>query len=134
MILPRKRNNHILIRNAISRSLEGAANEVALRKMLESIEANSESCDHFLILFRRGQYFSGLYKYEEGQDIVTKIDGSGPKIIKNEDIQLYYKFDPPKRQFTEIQTKNIGPTISAISLKDHVWPRKSLVVSNGTKQ
>uniref|UniRef100_A0A6G1SFS5 Calmodulin-regulated spectrin-associated protein 2 n=1 Tax=Aceria tosichella TaxID=561515 RepID=A0A6G1SFS5_9ACAR len=108
-------SNQKIFNNAILKALEGAANESTLKKMQETIEANMKTSNHFLILFRNYQ-FKGIYDYDEKLGTITKLNGLGPKMICPEDIVRFYKFDSTKRQFTEVETKQIGPTIIAISL------------------
>lgn len=118
---PTTKTNLILIQNAILKALEGAANAKTLSKMQETISAHSKTCPHFLILFRSRHQFRGLYEYDEKQNTITKLEGIGPKSINNEDIVKYYKFDSPKRQFTEVQTRTISLTIIAVTIQDHLW-------------
>lgn len=109
--------NLVTIQNAIMKALEGATNAKNLKKMQETINANLKTCDHFLILFRNRYTFRGLYQYDEKQNTITKLDGAGPKFIETDEILRFFKYDSPKRQFTEVQTKHISPTIIAISIE-----------------
>lgn len=110
-----KTSNQKIFNNAIAKALEGAANESTLKKMQETIEANMKTANHLLILFRNYQ-FKGIYDYDEKLGTITKLKGLGPKSICPEEIVRFFKFDSTKRQFTEVETKQIGPTIIAISL------------------
>lgn len=123
---PTTKTNLVTIQNAILKALEGAANSKTLKKMQETISNHSKTCSHFLILFRNRHQFRGLYEYDEKQSSIMKLDGIGPKSINNEDIIKYYKFDSPKRQFTEVQTRHISLTIIAFTIQDHLWSKPTL--------
>lgn len=123
---PTTKTNLVTIQNAILKALEGAANAKTLKKMQDTISNHSKSCSHFLILFRNRHQFRGLYEYDEKQGSISKLDGIGPKSINNEDIIKYYKFDSPKRQFTEVQTRHISLTIIAFTIHDHLWSKPTL--------
>lgn len=113
-----KTSNQKIFNNALAKALEGAANTGTLKKMQETIEANASSSNHLLMLFRNYQ-FKGIYDYDEKLATITKLNGFGPKTICPEDIVRFFKFDSTKRQFTEVETKQIGPTIIAISLANY---------------
>lgn len=113
----KKLTNHQVIHKAINKALEGAANAATLKKMQDTIQAHLETCNHFLILFRNYQ-FKGIFNYDEQTRILTKLDGIGPKSISAENIVKFFKYDSTKRQFTEVQTKQIGPTIVAITIAE----------------
>lgn len=120
---PTVKTNLVIIQNALLKALDGALNAETLRRMQNTVATHSETCVHFLILFRNRHQFRGLYDYNEKQHAITKLDGTGPKSINNEDIVKYYKFDSPKRQFTEVQTKHISLTIIAFTIQDHLWSK-----------
>lgn len=120
---PTVKSNLVIIQNAILKALEGAANSENLRKMQNTIATHSQTCTHFLILFRNRHQFRGLYSYDEKQHAINKLDGIGPKYISNDDIVKYYKFDSPKRQFMEVQTRQISLTIIAFTIHDHLWSK-----------
>lgn len=122
--IQKKKGNLVTIQHAISKALEGAANHRKLTQVQNTIQSNSEACNQFLILFRNRQHFSGLYKYEEGKDLIHKLDGTGPATISIDDILQFYKFESSKRQFTEVQTRHVGLTIVGFTIKDHIWPRR----------
>lgn len=96
--------------------LEGAANEKILKKIQSTIAA-SQTCGHFLILFRNQNQFRGLYDYNQKENTITRLDGNGPKTICNDSISKYYKYDFPKRRFVEVQTKDISLTIIGFSIQ-----------------
>lgn len=123
---PTTKTNLVTIQNAILKALEGAANAKTLKKMQDTISIHSKTCSHFLILFRNRHQFRGLYEYDEKQGSISKLDGIGPKSVSNEDIIKYYKFDSPKRQFTEVQTRHISLTIIAFTIQDHLWSKPTL--------
>lgn len=110
-----KTSNQQIISMAISKALEGAANATTLKRMQDTIQAQASKCSHLLILFRNHQ-FKSIYDYNEKLCTITKLDGIGPKSILLENIVKFYKFDSTKRQFTEVETKHIGPTIIAITI------------------
>lgn len=118
---PTIKTNLSIIQNAITKALEGAANAKTLKKMQDTIDSHSKTCGHFLILFRSRNQFRGLYDYNNKQNTITKLEGLGPKTIRHEDILKYYKYDSPKREFIEVQTKHISLTIIAFTIKDHLW-------------
>lgn len=118
---PTSKSNLVITQTATAKALEGPANFKLLKKIQDTIGAQSETCDHFLILFKDRQQFRGLYRFDEKQQTITKLEGVGPKTIKSEDIARYFKFDYSKRQFIELQTKNIGPTTIAISIHERFW-------------
>lgn len=114
---PPTKTNLTIIQNAILKALEGAANAKTLKKMQDTITAHSKTCGHFLILFRNRHQFKGLYEYNQKENSITKLDGTGPKVISSESISKYYKYDSPKRQFVEVQTKHICLTIIGFSIQ-----------------
>lgn len=114
---PTTKTNLTIIQNAIVKALEGAANAKTLKKMQDTISAHSKTCGHFLILFRNRHQFRGLYEYNQKENSITKLDGFGPKVITSESISKYYKYDSPKRQFVEVQTKHISLTIIGFSIQ-----------------
>lgn len=120
---PTTKNNLIIIQNAILKALEGAANAKTLKRMQETITSNSKTCGQFLILFRSRHQFRGLYEYNEKQSSISKLDGIGPKTIRHEDILKYYKFDSPKREFSEVQTRQISLTIIAFTIQEYLWSK-----------
>lgn len=121
---PIVKSNHIIIQNALMKVLEGAVNAELLKKMQATLNSNLSTCSHFLILFRNRLQFRGLYKYSEKENTITKLDGIGPKSLTNLDIFKYYKFDSPRREFIEVQTKHISLTIIAFTIHDHLWPKR----------
>lgn len=114
-VKPATKTNQQIVTKAISKALEGAANAQTLAKMLEVIQAHSKTCTHYLMLFRNNQ-FKSIYDYNEKSCSITKLGGIGPKSICLENIVKFYKYDLTKRQFIEVQTKQIGPTIIAINI------------------
>jgi len=116
-------STHQIFYKAIHKALEGKVNEASLKKMLETMQANQDTCHHFLILFRNNQ-FKGIYKYEESLNSISKLDGIGPKSVNPDTIVKYYKYDSTKREFTEVPTKHIGPTIVAFTIPD---PKKRAI-------
>lgn len=120
---PTTKTNLIIIQNAILKALEGPVNAKTLKRIQDTIVDNSKTCNHFLILFRNRQQFRALLQYDDKQKTITKLDGIGPKNINPEDILKFYKFDSPKRQFSEVQTKHISLTIIAITIQEHLWSK-----------
>ena len=53
---------------------------------------NGAAAKHFVILFRdHGQQYRALYSYDPDEEIVYKIQGTGPKQIVNKLIERFYK-------------------------------------------
>lgn len=124
------KTNLVITQSAIAKALEGPANSKVLKKIQETIDAQSKTCDHFLILFKDRQQFRGLYRFDEKLQTISKLEGVGPKTIRSEDIARYFKFDYSKRQFMELQTKNIGPTTIAVSIHERFWFKHKQRVAN----
>lgn len=122
-VKPTIKSNLVIIQNAIMKVLEGAHNAKTLRRMQNTISIHSKTCVHFLISFRNRLQFRALYSYDEKQNQIFKLDGVGPKSIDNEDISNFYKFDSPKREFVEVQTRQISLTIIGFVISDHVWSK-----------
>lgn len=120
---PASKSNLIVIKNAILKTLEGPPNAKTLSRVQEKIVANAETCRHFLIFFRDSLQYRGLYKYDDKEETITKLDGIGPKTVNIEDIVKFYKFDTPKRQFTVVQTKRLCLTIIAFAISDSYWAK-----------
>jgi calmodulin-regulated spectrin-associated protein len=55
-------------------------------------ELNKSEQKHFLILFRgAGLQFRAIYSYCPESDEVTKLHGNGPKNVKNDMIEKFFK-------------------------------------------
>lgn len=74
--------------------------------MLDYLKAAAQSVDNFIILLKSvtGRFnFQGIYGHEDGK--VFKIYGndSAPKVIAEEMIKEYYKYDSGAKEFKLIK-------------------------------
>lgn len=128
---PTKRStNQQIIDKAINKALEGAVNAATLKRTQAAIQEHLDTCNHFLILLRNYQ-FKGIFNFDETTLSLTKLDGIGPKTISMANIVKFFKFDSTKKQFTEVQTKHISPTIVAISIAE---PKNKPILNGGSQR
>ncbi|XP_046917022.2 calmodulin-regulated spectrin-associated protein patronin isoform X3 [Dermatophagoides farinae] len=123
-VKPSQKSNKALILNAINVVLAGAVNSDTNRRVTEVIN----KCDskYYLILFRNsGLQYRAIYSYNPEREEVTKLDGIGPKIVHNDMIDKFYKYNSGTKSFTAIQTKHLCVTIDAFTIHNHLWMSKA---------
>ncbi|KAL3320430.1 Calmodulin-regulated spectrin-associated protein 2 [Cichlidogyrus casuarinus] len=82
-----------------------------------TIELGSTDGKHFMILLRGGCQYHGLYRLDPEQNILHRLMGNGPRIIKDESILRYYKYDSGSKCFAEITTtSHLSTVVDAIML------------------
>ncbi|XP_054168829.1 patronin-like [Oppia nitens] len=125
-VKPSQKSNKTLILNAINVVLAGAVNAETKRKVSESI--NSSDSKHYLILFRNaGLQFRAVYTYNPDREEVIKLYGTGPKIVTNEVIDKFYKYNSGSKSFATIQTKHLSVTIDAFIIHNNLWTGKKVI-------
>ncbi|XP_015794640.1 patronin [Tetranychus urticae] len=128
-VKPTAKSNRGIITNAINVVLAGAVNANLKKKVLE--EMNNSESKHFLILFRgAGMQFRAIYSYnpdrEDRQEIV-KLHGNGPKIVTDDMIDKFYKYNCGGKNFNEVQTKHLSVTIDAFTIHNTLWSGKRVL-------
>ncbi|KAI6209304.1 Patronin [Aphelenchoides besseyi] len=125
------KSNRPLIMNALQYSVFPGAVSNDQRNKVQAALAQSDS-KHFLLLFRdqRSQY-RGLYTWDQQSDTIYRIDGAGPKIVKEEMMQQMFKYDSGNKHFNHIPTKHLSATIDGFTLLDHFWNKPKIPHSRG---
>uniref|UniRef100_A0A0K0EUV5 Patronin (inferred by orthology to a D. melanogaster protein) n=1 Tax=Strongyloides venezuelensis TaxID=75913 RepID=A0A0K0EUV5_STRVS len=126
------KSNRGLIVNALNFSVFPGAVWNEQRTKVQGALAQSDS-KHFLVLFRDQKcQYRGLYRWDEVSDTVYRLDGTGPKIIKESMMNLMFKYDSGAKSFTIIPSKHLSATIDAFSLQDQYWQRAKIPHSSNT--
>uniref|UniRef100_A0A0K0E034 CKK domain-containing protein n=1 Tax=Strongyloides stercoralis TaxID=6248 RepID=A0A0K0E034_STRER len=126
------KSNRGLIVNALNFSVFPGAVWNEQRTKVQAALAQADS-KHFLVLFRDQKcQYRGLYKWDEVSDTVYRLDGTGPKIIKESMMNLMFKYDSGAKSFTIIPSKHLSATIDAFSLQDQYWQRGKIPHSSNT--
>jgi calmodulin-regulated spectrin-associated protein len=112
--------------NALQFSVFPGAVSNDQRNKVQNAMAQSDS-KHFLLLFRdqRSQY-RGLYSWDQQSDSVYRLDGTGPKIVKEDLMAMMFKYDSGTKHFTHIPTKNLSPVIDGFTLPDQCWTKTKI--------
>lgn len=85
------KSNRSLIMNALQYSVFPGAVSNDQRNKVQAALAQSDS-KHFLVLFRDHKcQYRGLYTWDQQSDTVQRIEGTGPKIAKEEMMSLMFK-------------------------------------------
>jgi calmodulin-regulated spectrin-associated protein len=102
---------------------------------------------HFLVLFRDHKcQYRGLYTWDQISDTAHRIEGSGPKICREDIMTLMFKYDSGAKHFTQIPTKHLSATIDGfaiglgiyfygiivffVSIGDNFWQKAKIPHSN----
>ncbi|XP_053205169.1 patronin-like [Panonychus citri] len=128
-VKPTSKSNRGIIVNAINVVLAGAVNNNLKKKVLEEI--NNSDSKHFLILFRgAGMQFRAIYSYNpdrEDQLEVFKLHGNGPKMVTDDMMDKFYKYNCGGKVFNEVQTKHLSVTIDAFTIHNTLWAGKKVI-------
>ncbi|RWS27152.1 calmodulin-regulated spectrin-associated protein 2-like protein [Leptotrombidium deliense] len=124
-VKPTQKSNRGLILNALNVVLGGPANADARKRVLQEI--NSSESKHFIILFRgTGMQFRAIYSYNTDREEVFKLYGTGPKVVNNDMIEKFYKYNSGTKSFNDFQTKNLTVTVDAITIHSNLWAAKRI--------
>ncbi|XP_014677218.1 PREDICTED: calmodulin-regulated spectrin-associated protein 2-like [Priapulus caudatus] len=120
-VKPSGKSNRTIVTNAIShRCLAGTVNADTKRRVLDTLARSDRT--HFLVLFRdAGCQFRSLYAHDGERDRVTKLYGSGPRVITHAMMSRFYKYESGAKQFVEIHSKHLSATIDALTIDDRFW-------------
>jgi hypothetical protein len=125
------KSNRSLIMNALQYSIFPGAVSNDQRNKVQGAIAQSDA-KHFLVLFRDHKcQYRGLYSWDQVSDTVHKIDGMGPKLVKEDIMSLMYKYDSGAKNFNKIPTKHISATIDGFTIQDQYWQKPKIPHSGG---
>lgn len=125
-VKPTTKSNRGIIVNAINTVLAGAVNNDTKRKVLEEI--NRSDSKHFLILFRdAGCQYRAIYSYNPDTEEVFKLNGIGPKLVTDQMMDRFFKYNSGGKCFTEVHTKHLTVTIDAFTIHNSLWAGKKVV-------
>lgn len=85
-------------------------------------EINKSTAKHFLILFRgAGFQFRAIYTFCPDSEEAEKLFGTGPKLVTNDKIEKFYKFNSGCKNFAIVHTKHLSITIDGFTILNHLW-------------
>uniref|UniRef100_A0A3B5LJB5 Calmodulin regulated spectrin-associated protein family, member 2b n=1 Tax=Xiphophorus couchianus TaxID=32473 RepID=A0A3B5LJB5_9TELE len=121
---PSARSNKHIIQNALAHCcLAGKVNEGQKNKILDEMEKSE--ANNFLVLFRdSGCQFRSVYTYCPETEEIAKLAGIGPKSITPKMIEVLYKYNSDKKQFSKILAKTMSASVDAIAIANHLWQTK----------
>ncbi|XP_015607322.1 patronin isoform X4 [Cephus cinctus] len=127
---PTTKSNRGIMLNAVEYCVfPGTVNREAKRRVLEEI-ARSES-KHFLILFRdAGCQFRALYSYCPDGEEVSKLYGTGPKLVNDRMFDKFFKYNSGGKCFSQVHTKHLTVTIDAFTIHNSLWQGKKVNLPN----
>ncbi|KAH7700622.1 prion-like protein [Aphelenchoides avenae] len=125
------KSNRSLIMNALQYSIFPGAVSNEQRNKVQGSIAQSDS-KHFLVLFRDHKcQYRGLYTWDQVSDTLHKIDGTGPKVCREDMISLMFKYDSGAKKFANIPTKHLSATIDGFTIQDQYWLKPKIPHSGG---
>ncbi|KAI1286387.1 Patronin [Halotydeus destructor] len=129
-VKPTQKSNRGIITNAINVVLAGKVHFDTKKLVLEAI--NGSDSKHFVILFRgAGLQFRSIYSYCPDREDVVKLHGVGPKVVYNDMIDKFYKYNSGTKSFNVIQTKHMSVTIDAFTIQNTLWQTKKQLPASG---
>ncbi|CAD5230683.1 unnamed protein product [Bursaphelenchus okinawaensis] len=125
------KSNRSLIMNALQYSVFPGAVSNDQRNKVQAALAQSDS-KHFLVLFRDHKcQYRGLYTWNQQDDTVHRIEGTGPKVCKAEMMNMMFKYDSGSKHFNHIPTKSLSATIDGFTIQDQYWQKAKIPHSRG---
>uniref|UniRef100_A0A1B6FVT7 Patronin n=1 Tax=Cuerna arida TaxID=1464854 RepID=A0A1B6FVT7_9HEMI len=123
---PATKSNKGIILNAVEYCVfPGVVNREAKRLVLEEIQRSEAK--HFLILFRdAGCQFRALYSYCPETEEVTKLYGTGPKLVTDRMFDKFFKYNSGGKCFSQVHTKHLTVTIDAFTIHNSLWQGKKV--------
>ncbi|XP_022802926.1 calmodulin-regulated spectrin-associated protein 2-like isoform X3 [Stylophora pistillata] len=130
-VKPSGKSNRKIIVNAISHvCLSGTVNQDQKEKCLQAISENDGH--HFMILFKDGLKFRGIYVHNLENDQLFKIFGIGPRVITNKMIESLYKYNSGGKEFTKIPSKTLSISVDGFAIQKSCWNTGKPVVQSKT--
>lgn len=130
-VKPSGKSNRKIIVNAISHvCLSGTVNQEQKEKCLQALS----ECDghHFMILFRDGLKFRGIYIHNLDNDQLYKVFGIGPRLVTSKMIEFLYKYNSGGKEFTKIPSKTISLSVDGFGIQKSCWNTGKPVVASKT--
>ncbi|XP_068735780.1 fap1 adhesin-like isoform X1 [Montipora capricornis] len=130
-VKPSGKSNRKIIVNAISHvCLSGTVNQEQKEKCLQALS----ECDghHFMILFRDGVKFRGIYIHNLDNDQLYKVFGIGPRLVTSKMIEFLYKYNSGGKEFTKIPSKTISLSVDGFGIQKSCWNTGKPVVASKT--
>uniref|UniRef100_A0A7E4V3R2 Calponin-homology (CH) domain-containing protein n=1 Tax=Panagrellus redivivus TaxID=6233 RepID=A0A7E4V3R2_PANRE len=120
------KSNRSLIVNALQFAIFPGAVSAEQRNKVQEALAGSDS-KHFLMLFRdvKCQY-RGLYTWDGVSDTARWVHGTGPKVIREDMMNMMFKYDSGNKKFSQIPSKHLSPTIDGFTIQDQFWMRPKI--------
>ncbi|GMR33772.1 hypothetical protein PMAYCL1PPCAC_03967, partial [Pristionchus mayeri] len=120
------KSNRNLITNALQFSVfPGAVSADSRNKVLG--ELAKSGAKHVLLLFRDHKcQYRGLYEWDQVSDTVSRIHGTGPKLINEPMMQMMFKYESGAKLFNHIPTKHLSATIDGFTIKDEFWQKPKI--------
>ncbi|GMT33362.1 hypothetical protein PFISCL1PPCAC_24659 [Pristionchus fissidentatus] len=120
------KSNRNLITNALQFSVyPGAVSADARNKVLG--ELAKSGAKHVLLLFRDHKcQYRGLYEWDQVSDTVSRIHGTGPKLINEPMMNMMFKYESGGKVFNNIPTKHLSATIDGFTIKDEYWQKPKI--------
>ncbi|TKR80028.1 hypothetical protein L596_014164 [Steinernema carpocapsae] len=124
---PVAKSNRSLIMNALTYSVFPGAVSNDKRNTVQASLAQSDS-KHFLVLFRDHKcQYRGLYTWDQTSDVVHRIAGMGPKICREDMMNLLFKYDSGAKSFSSIPSmKHLSATIDGFTIQDQFWQKPKI--------
>ncbi|GMT03434.1 hypothetical protein PENTCL1PPCAC_25608 [Pristionchus entomophagus] len=120
------KSNRNLITNALQFSVfPGAVSAESRNKVLG--ELAKSGAKHVLLLFRDHKcQYRGLYEWDQVSDTVSRIHGTGPKMINEPMMQMMFKYESGGKVFNHIPTKHLSATIDGFTIKEELWQKSKI--------
>ncbi|XP_050310591.1 patronin isoform X6 [Anthonomus grandis grandis] len=127
---PTTKSNRSIMLNAVEYCVfPGVVNREAKKRVLEEI--NRSESKHFLILFRdAGCQFRALYSYCPDTEVVSKLYGTGPKLVNDKMFDKFFKYNSGGKCFSQVHTKHLTVTIDAFTIHNSLWQGKKVNLPN----
>ncbi|XP_048590716.1 uncharacterized protein LOC5518363 isoform X2 [Nematostella vectensis] len=130
-VKPSGKSNRKLIVNAISYvCLSGTVNKDAKERCLQAISESNGY--HFMVLFKDGLKFRGLYSFNPENEQLYKVFGIGPRVITAKMIDNLYKYSSGGKEFVKIHSKTLSISVDGLSIMKQYWQSSKPAVQSKT--
>ncbi|XP_020617788.1 calmodulin-regulated spectrin-associated protein 2-like isoform X4 [Orbicella faveolata] len=130
-VKPSGKSNRKIIVNAISHvCLSGTVNQDQKEKCLQAISESDGH--HFMILFKDGLKFRGIYVHNLENDQLFKIFGIGPRVVTSKMLEGLYKYNSGGKEFTKIPSKTLSIAVDGFAIQKSYWQSGKPVVQSKT--
>ncbi|XP_031567239.1 uncharacterized protein LOC116302157 isoform X2 [Actinia tenebrosa] len=131
-VKPSGKSNRKLIINAISHvCLSGTVNNESKERCLQAI-AESQGFN-FMVLFKDGLKFRGLYMHNPENEQSYKIYGIGPKVITSKMVECVYKYSSGSKEFIKIPSKTLSISVDGVAINKVYWQSNKPNVASKTQ-